>query len=794
MKKSFIILFVTAASCLATNDLLAPALEALEDGFPQIAVLKIEQAIPDIGKTKAGAEANLLYARALIEAGKPDVADALLKRELSRTGSDGLFWLAQAQAASGEWAEALKNYSICARDAGCSRQNEALVGEARMLTNTNDPQKAVSVLEKAYAWPPSPIRVTALMDLAELELAAGRIPQAAAALNDAQPRTAAEKTLCIYLAAHRDFLTKNDDAVLKGLENIAPLNPRMAVDVTILKARALNRSGSPAEAESLLEDFIAEHPNAPGLERIFSDLDKVYARSPSSSSSELKRWAQEKDSGLRTKLAMYYLARFEARQKNPDAAVSLLEVLAANPSSNPLAAETGMELAALRVGLGQADEALALLPPPGTSSQTDYLRGIALARKKDYSAAATVFISASRDEDLGEDALFNAALCQLAGGIVPNTAVAALSQRYPASSKMEHFRLQEAYDGARKGAPDTTANLKKLANSKEANVAAKAALALAEWKYQQLDFSGAAEALNRIPVTGDAARKAALAVFLADTGETVNDERVIATARKFIGDHPDSEPEAAVRMKLGEVLYRRGDFAAARVELESLARKFHDSPFHSPALFLAAQSAARIPDADAQSDAMHLFEEIASKPGAFAHRARLEQAGLLSAQHRPQDANVILDKILSTDPEALMKATALTEKGKNFFIMGGEDTANTRAAIEVWKQVAAEKGGDPAWRNQALARIGTAYEKTGDANAAVASYYEVFKPSGSPPPEFFWYYKAGFAAGRIFESQKKWNEAIRVYEIMAASEGPRAVEAKNRIQKLRLENFIWDAN
>ena len=106
--------------------------------------------------------------------------------------------------------------------------------------------------------------------------------------------------------------------------------------------------------------------------------------------------------------------------------------------------------------------------------------------------------------------------------------------------------------------------------------------------------------------------------------------------------------------------------------------------------------------------------------------------------------------------------------------------------------MASEEFSDPAWRNQALTRIGTALEKSGDDNAAVASYYEVFKPTPVPPAEFFWFYKAGFAAGRIFEVQQKWSEAIRVYEIMAANEGPRALEAKKRIQQIRLEHFIWD--
>ena len=46
----------------------------------------------------------------------------------------------------------------------------------------------------------------------------------------------------------------------------------------------------------------------------------------------------------------------------------------------------------------------------------------------------------------------------------------------------------------------------------------------------------------------------------------------------------------------------------------------------------------------------------------------------------------------------------------------------------------------------------------------------------------------------ILESRKEWPEAIRVYELMASTEGPRALEAKNRIKQIRLENLIWDGN
>jgi hypothetical protein len=176
----------------------------------------------------------------------------------------------------------------------------------------------------------------------------------------------------------------------------------------------------------------------------------------------------------------------------------------------------------------------------------------------------------------------------------------------------------------------------------------------------------------------------------------------------------------------------------------------------------------------------------------LAAEARLEQASLIAAQGKPLEANLVLDKILTSNPPPDTQATAIIEKGKNLYSLGDKDPANYRAAIEVWKQIAAEHATNPAWRNEALTRIGTALEKNGDLNTAVATYYDVFKPTAQAPTEFFWFYKAGFAAARILESTQKWPEAIRVYEILAATDGPRSLEAKNRMKQLRLEHFLWD--
>jgi len=789
MKRLWPLLLTPILACASPLD---EAREALENGFPQVALVKIEQQIPSIGTPTADAQANLLYARALIEAGQSEAAVALITSSGIPSGPARDFWLGQALAANGDWLNAAQAYASAVRVSDFEFQKEALIGQARMLKNLGKLQDAAATLATASTWPPSEIKSLALLDLAEILLVQKNPASARLCLEQIAASTNAQKSRKSLLLAKAAAQEENDEFVLSLLTSFAPVNADMAVSAITLHATALQHLSRNAEAETLLEEFIAAHPSMPGLKDVFSSLDEIYSGATSPSSSELKRWSSDPEPSLRQRLATYYLARFEARQKTPDNALALLERLASDPASNPLAEETLFELAALRIRLNRNDEALSLLPPTGSSPHTDFLRGLALSRKGDQTAAAAAFTSAAANSDLAESALFNAALCQLFAGSTPNTALAELEQKFPSSPRIPAFRMQEAFHLARQGDPLTESTLQALARSSVPGIASRARLALAEWKYQQLDYPGADAELRRISTQAEPSREAALKVFLTDDGNPANTEKAIAAARTFLSAYQNTDPEASVRMKLGELLYRQGDFATARVELETLARNFPDTEYDEPALFLAAQSVSRIPSATAPDEAILLFEEVASGNGALAAEARLEQASLIAAQGKPLEANLVLDKILSSNPPADTRATAIIEKGKNFYSLGDNDPANYRAAIEVWKQIATEQSTTPAWRNEALTRIGTALEKTGDLNTAVATYYDVFKPTAQAPAEFFWFYKAGFAAARILESTQKWPEAIRVYETLAATEGPRSLEAKNRIKQLRLEHFLWD--
>jgi len=793
--RRILILALMPFSVLRAGGGLESAQAALDDGLPDVAVRKIEEAFPGIAKNAGDPGATLLLARALLEAGRPADAAQILARGGKRLGRDGEFWLAQTQAALGRSEDALAGYRACAADPAFPLAREALVGEARMLRGLGQADAAASLLETSLSWPDQPVRRMALFELAEAQLARGDAAAAEKALDALGDCSGVDQSRAAFLGARVLALRGDDEGAIRKFSELAPLDGKMAAESLIGRANAQIRVGRIAPTEALLEEFIAERPNAHGLPEVFDLLDSIYAAGSPATSSELKRWADDNAPSMRRTLARFFLARQETRGNRPERAVKLLEKTVADGlAEGSVRDRARIELAMIRLREGRAEESLALLPAAGKSPAADYLRGLGLAARGNPGEAAGVFLGAASDPHIAESALFNAALCELLSGSPSRKAFGILQDRYPQSPKIEALRLQEAGLLARAGDPRAVAALKKLEDSPGSGVSGRAALALAGWNYEKGDYPAARLDLKRASTSADAdpAQQAALAVFLEDTGNPDAEDAPITAARAFLAAHAGSAPEAEVRMKLGELLYRKGDYASARMELESLARKFPDSPLEEPALFLAAQATARLLTSAAASEAMLLFEEVASANGPLALRARFEQALLHNAQGRPKEAVVILDRILASKPDAETKASAQIEKGKTLYAVGASDPESFRSAIAVWKQLADDPAATPAARNQALARMGAAYEKLGDNSAAVACYYDTLKTPQGKVPEFFWFYKAGFAAARILEASQKWNEAVRIYEMMGAAEGPRSEEAKDRINKIRLENFLWD--
>jgi tetratricopeptide (TPR) repeat protein len=97
------------------------------------------------------------------------------------------------------------------------------------------------------------------------------------------------------------------------------------------------------------------------------------------------------------------------------------------------------------------------------------------------------------------------------------------------------------------------------------------------------------------------------------------------------------------------------------------------------------------------------------------------------------------------------------------------------------------------WQNQALFKKGLCLEKRKERTAALETFYRVLEneKAAEKRRELFWFYKAGFNAARLLEDESKWESAAAIYDKLAAAGGSRSEEAKERLNRLRLEHFLW---
>lgn len=789
--KIFFLTGLLAATTVHAEDLrLAAAQKALNDGLPQVAVYQLQEQKRESWSTPADATAaDLLLAQALFAAGRYSESAALLER--ARIDSDvAVFWQAESYAALGKAQAALPLYEKLTASKEFARQ--AVVGRARMQTALGEQKAAEKGLSDYLQANPSAAGVA--LDLAGLALARNDAVMARTILSKLSGLSGRDLQRARFIEV-RTLLASGQAAEAEvKVHEIKDAPADMAADLAICLADSQIAQNKDGEAEKTLEVHIEDHPDLPKLADVFASLDRVYALEGASSSSELKKWSADGKSESREALALFYLARNEARSSKADLSRNIYAEFLQKYPDHALANGAKVELAASLLAANQPIEALTVLQG-GKGARAAFLQGHALAALGKHQQAADSFLKAAGAMEDRQAALTNSAICAMLAGVPEekNEGLRQLVLEKGGRDIAEKISYFEALNAAANRKPEAAALLKKIADG-GSHYSQRAILALAEWENLQLNTKAARAELKRInsddPATLE--KTAFLAIFLADTGDADSENQVKKLAEGFLKQYRHSPYEPEVRMKLGEMLYRRGDYLGARGQFNVIAEEFSDSPLAEKALFLSAQAMARSMDPNAMEDAIEEFERVSKGSGPLAVQASLAQAVLYNALKRPKDALGVLDGILAAKPDAELRYTALIEKGDTFSALGAEDSANFQNAIEAWKLITEDPQAPKEWRYQAFAKMGAAYEKLHNTDAALNCYYSVFSDEQKGEPEYFWFYKAGFAAGDLLESQKLWKEAIAVYEKIGSIDGPRAEEAAGRVNKLRLENFIWE--
>jgi TolA-binding protein len=436
--------------------------------------------------------------------------------------------------------------------------------------------------------------------------------------------------------------------------------------------------------------------------------------------------------------------------------------------------------------------------------QINFLAARAQFEARQFADAARSFRTiANTDSGRGSDALFNASLAWLSANDSAQAAVAAqeLKERGGDEKTRGDLALEQALlaaAGKDKTAPDA---LQKFVRDfpKHPRVA-EAWVALAELAFHasppRLDEARQhlARANESQPSAAASERADYLSIWLEETAATPNEERVIQLATSFLQKYGSSPLLSEVRLKLAETYFRRQDFASAQTQFELLAQESAKGALGEKALFFAGKSAMQTMGKAALDRALVLFDQVVKRDGELKWAARSEQAVIERKLGKPDDAMTLYDEVLKGNAKPSEKREALCAKGDVLYELGAANPENYRRAIDIYTQLASDREASPHWRNQASFKKGMCLEKLNAAADALATFYSIIEEESRPDRrrEFFWFYKAGFNAARLLEEGAQWPAAAAIYEKLTFAGGPRSDEAKARLNRLRLEHFLWE--
>lgn len=819
MKKTGIVAALVIAFAVSTLSAVADqppdlerAAQPLADGVPEVAVVQLRELLRGRLSDEQRRRATSRLAEALIAARAYGEALELLQQPEMQAELGTSFFQAQALAGLGRWAEALPLYARVGADTALPFRTAALFGQAealRALGRRDEALQAYSGLIRDPRW-----KIAARLRSAEILLEKNDAPAARRLIDSARPRTPAERKQRRFLRATLQLKTNNRDRALELLGSILKQPEGASREVIIATLSAIAdahlQANTPGRGDDILEDFIERRPTDEGLPAVFAKLDQLYAAERKQTRHDLPRWSNDAGQPRRA-LSLWYLARAELRIGRRDLAGAAFRRLRSEHVTHPALAQAFVEAAQLHLEDGEQDDAAAALeiarnlrPEPAVLDRIDLLAGRTHYLAARFERAAHTFDAvAARGSRYADDALFNASLAwlQVGDATEANTRKQKLSDTSAAPSAAGELVLEQALMQAAKREAKADETLQAfLRESPSHPRVSEAWVARAELAFHSSPprleeaRNHLARAAQSQPTTVATERADYLAIWLAEAEPNDAEAKVIELANAFLQKHPESHLLPDVRLKLAETYFRRHDFVGAQTQFEILAQRNPNSPIAAKARFFAAQSAMQTMAPESLDRALVLFEEVVKAGGEFKWAARNQQALIERKLDKPDDALTLYEEVLRGDASAAEKREALCAKGDILYEKGAADPENYRRATEVYKQLAAEPDTPAHWRNQALFKIGICHEKLNEPAEALATFYRIIDNDGRPeqPREFFWYYKAGFNAARLLEEQSKWQPAAAIYEKLAFAGGTRSEEAKSRLNRLRLEHFLWE--
>jgi tetratricopeptide (TPR) repeat protein len=180
--------------------------------------------------------------------------------------------------------------------------------------------------------------------------------------------------------------------------------------------------------------------------------------------------------------------------------------------------------------------------------------------------------------------------------------------------------------------------------------------------------------------------------------------------------------------------------------------------------------------------------------------ARFLQGDALSELGEFSRAIVVFDDLIAKYPNNPLVSAAWGRRGDCQFTLGAGDAKRYDEAIVSYRTVMKSPGLTFDLELQAEFKIGRCLEKLDRKSDAFEQYYtrvmvRFLERSTTRPAETgaaaVWFTKAAFAAADILEADKNWRRAVRVLERVVEAAAPAARDARERIDRIRAEHWVW---
>lgn len=789
------------------------AAEGLRDGLPEVALRRAEKLMetPEVrGNPELAAAARIFLAECQLRAGQPDAVLATTADPAAASLADGRFWRALALARLGRAAEAQDLLADLCADPAYPRQTEAVFTRAGALAALGDHARALELLRPWQSAAREETAMRARLWASEFHLqlrqwdaalqtlgtASKAPPKFANFVRYQEARARLGKGELTEAAAAFRTLMAGARSISRGLQHAASLG----------LARVLDAEKKPAEALAVLETLIGgtPMPDAAMLDAAFLDFERLNVPPSPEAAGFLKNWRAIEDPAMRWHATLAEAAAAEAAA-DPASALKIYQDLAAQDGPGQLKATALVRAAALLARQGQNAAAIPLLeqarglsPEPELRLLALWLQGKSEFETALWGPAADSFAQALRqatDPAARTAAAFNAALAGMRSRTADSAALALL-EGSPATV-LAHFEVERGLYLASQGDPAAAELLKPAAAATPPHprrldallALADLAIAAAPPRHEEAAaWLKSAEEAAASP--RDRERTGLLALRLEEAAGRL--DAFAAAAEKWLTDFPASPHRAALRMRLGEMWFRRQDMAKARKQFETIATEQPQSPLVEAANFWTGRAALLSLGNNGPQEARAAWEKVWANGGPLRFEARMQQIQLSRDSGSTADALQLLKELLeaSPPPDDLTRWRALCIQGE--IIARQPEPAERQKALASFETVIT--AGTPAWKRQARTRMGSVLLQWGQDTAAMDTWHKALEDlpgSGASDEECHWAYIAGMRLVTLLQKQERHEDALRVVLRLSRLPAPRGTQAAKMASSIALENHIY---